>query len=96
MAAGVFLRAGELIVTAEWRGALAFLDGARDRIEDQLRTDNEAALAMHGMLHLKSGLAAARAGDADSSDAHLAEARDLARHVSPVAITTGSRSTPTR
>jgi hypothetical protein len=36
---------------------------------------------MHGALHLKSGLAAARAGDADAGDAHLAEARDAALHV---------------
>jgi hypothetical protein len=38
---------------------------------------------MTGVLHLKSGLAAARAGDADASDAYLAEARQAARHVTP-------------
>jgi hypothetical protein len=38
---------------------------------------------MHGVLHLKSGLAAARAGDGDTADAHLAEARDAARYVTP-------------
>lgn len=83
MAAGDFYRAGELIATAEWRGALAFLDSARARIADHLSTDDEAAVAMHGVLHLKSGLAAARAGDPDEADAHLAEARDAARHVTP-------------
>jgi hypothetical protein len=36
---------------------------------------------MHGVLHLKSGLAAARAGDDDLSDGHLAEAQHAARHV---------------
>lgn len=36
---------------------------------------------MNGVLHLKSGLAAARAGDSSTSDAHLAEARTAARHV---------------
>lgn len=81
VAAGDFYRAGELIATAEWRGALGFLDGARDRIADHLHGNNEAAVAMHGVLHLKSGLAAARAGDAATSDAHLAEARQAARHV---------------
>lgn len=81
VAAGDFYRAGELIATAEWRGALAFLDGARDRIADHLRSNDEGAVAMHGVLHLKSGLAAARAGDAANSDAHLAEARQAARHV---------------
>lgn len=81
VAAGDFYRAGELIATAEWRGALAFLDGARERIADHLHGNDEAAVAMHGVLHLKSGLAAARAGDAGTSDAHLAEARHAAQHV---------------
>ncbi|TCO64404.1 helix-turn-helix domain-containing protein [Actinocrispum wychmicini] len=83
-AAADFYIAGELIVNAEWRGALNYLEQARHQIEDELRTvDNEAALAMHGVLHLKSGLAAARAGDADAADAHLAEARDAAQWVTP-------------
>lgn len=81
VAAGDFYRAGELIVVAEWRGALTYLDGARNRIADKLRTGDEAALAMHGVLHLKSGLAAARAGEADTSDDHLYEARQAAEHV---------------
>jgi transcriptional regulator with XRE-family HTH domain len=83
VAAADFYVAGELIVNAEWRGALSYLDQARHGIEDELRADNEAALAMYGVLHLKSGLAAARAGDADAVDAHLAEAHDLAQRVTP-------------
>lgn len=80
-AAADFRRAGELIITAEWRGALTFLDAARNRITDLVATGDEAALAMHGILHLKSGLAASHAGDADASDAHWAEAREAAEHV---------------
>lgn len=83
MAAADFYRAGELIATAEWRGALNYLDTARDAIADRLRTQDEAALAIHGVLHAKSGLAAARAGDAALSDAHLAEAQHAAQHVTP-------------
>jgi len=83
VAAGDFYRAGEFIVIAQWRGALSFLDEARHRIADRLHSDDEAALAMHGILHLKSGLAAARAGDADTSDHHLSEARQAAAHVTP-------------
>ncbi|PRX50483.1 transcriptional regulator with XRE-family HTH domain [Prauserella shujinwangii] len=83
MAAGDFYRAGELIAAAEWTGALTFLEQARGRITGLLRRVDEAAVAMHGVLHLKSGLAAARAGDAPASDAHLAEAADAARHVTP-------------
>lgn len=80
-AAADFYVAGELIVTAEWRGALSYLDRARDKIKNEVRAGGEAAHAMHGVLHLKSGLAAARAGDANTSDAHLAEARDVAQRV---------------
>ncbi|QFZ19569.1 helix-turn-helix domain-containing protein [Saccharothrix syringae] len=82
-AAADFYVAGELIATAQWLTALDFLNGARSRIEDHLRSNDEAALAMHGVLHLKSGLAAARAGDASTSDAHLAEARGMAKRVTP-------------
>jgi transcriptional regulator with XRE-family HTH domain len=82
-AAADFYVAGELIATAEWNGALDYLEVARHNIEDELRTGDEAALAMYGQLHLKSGLAAARAGDADAADDHLAEARELAEHVNP-------------
>lgn len=81
VAAADFYRAGELIAAAEWRGALTYLEGARDRIAD--RTDEEAGRAMMGVLHLKSGLAASRVGDADTSDTHLAEARRLAADVTP-------------
>jgi transcriptional regulator with XRE-family HTH domain len=80
VAAADFYVAGELIVTAEWRGALAYLDRARAKFADD-RT--EGAMAMHGVLHLKSGLAAARAGHTDESDAHLAEARAAAQRVTP-------------
>ena len=83
MAAGAFYRAGELILAANWTGAQRFLDGARHDIEDRLSTDDEAALSMWGQLHLKSGLAAARAGDRDTADGHLAEARDTAVRVAP-------------
>jgi hypothetical protein len=81
VAAADFYRAGELIATAQWRGALTYLDTARDRITDHL--GDEAGRAMVGVLHLKSGLAASRLGDGSTSDDHLAEARDLARYVTP-------------
>ena len=82
VAAAAFYRAGELIATTEWRGALTYLDTARARFVDRVSEGDEAALAMHGVLHLKSGLAAARAGDTVTSDDHLSEAREAARHVS--------------
>lgn len=79
VAAADFYRAGELIATADWDTALRFLDGARERIAHRL--DDEVGRAMSGQLHLKSGLAAARQGDTDTTDAHVAEAERLAATV---------------
>lgn len=81
IAAGDFYRAGELIAIAEWDAALSFLDDARERILIKARRGDEGATAMIGALHLKSGLAAARAGSAALSDDHLAEAGAAAVHV---------------
>jgi transcriptional regulator with XRE-family HTH domain len=79
MAAADWYQAGELITVADWGPALAFLDGARERIAPLVAEGGKAAVGMHGILHLKSGLAAARSGDADTSDAHLHEAREAAK-----------------
>jgi transcriptional regulator with XRE-family HTH domain len=79
VAAADFYRAGELIGATDWHGALDCLETARGRVEDRL--DDEAGRSMYGQLHLKSGLAAARAGDASTSDSHLAEAARLAATV---------------
>lgn len=83
VAAGAFYRAGELIGAAEWSGARRFLVGARHDIEDQVGTGDEVAMSMWGQLHLKSGLAAARAGDRAAADDHLAEAQDVAGRIAP-------------
>jgi len=79
VAAANFYRAGELIATFEWDAARGYLETARDRIEYRLGDD--VGKAMYGQLHLKSGLAAARAGDPAATDAHIAEAADLASQI---------------
>ncbi len=78
-AAADFYRAGELIVMGEWDATKRYLEAARSRIDHRLA--DEAGMAMYGQLHLKSGLAAARAGDADATDAHIAEAQNLAARI---------------
>lgn len=80
VSAADFYRAGELIGAAEWTAARSFLDRSRGAIEHRR---DEPGLSMWGQLHLKSGLAAARSGDTDGADAHLAEAREVAAHVAP-------------
>lgn len=78
---GDYRRAGEMISAADWSSALRLLEGSRSRIEDQIGQDDAPTLATWGNLHLKSGLAAARAGQRDLADAHLAEARDTAERI---------------
>ncbi|WP_221327019.1 helix-turn-helix domain-containing protein [Actinoplanes sp. L3-i22] len=49
---------------------------------DPIRTDQEkTALPVSGSLHLRSGMLAARAGDGDTANAHLREARKIAAHL---------------
>lgn len=79
--AGDYQRAGEFLGTADWSTALAFLENSRSLIESDLPKGDPATLAMWGNLHLKSGLAAARAGDQATADAHLVEARTAADRI---------------
>lgn len=79
--AGDYQRAGEFLGTADWNVAMAFLENSRSLIESDLPKGDPATLAMWGNLHLKSGLAAARAGDQDTADAHLIEARAAADQI---------------
>jgi transcriptional regulator with XRE-family HTH domain len=78
---GDYRRAGEMISAADWSSALRFLEGSRSRIEDRIDKDDLPALAVWGNLHLKSGLAAARSGQRDLADAHLAEAQETAARI---------------
>lgn len=79
--AGDYQRAGEMIGVADWAGAERFLEGSRMAIEPNIGKGDPATLAMWGNLHLKSGLAAARAGRRDTADAHLAEATETAARI---------------
>jgi transcriptional regulator with XRE-family HTH domain len=79
--AGDYQRAGELICTADWSTALRFLESSRATIESDISGSDPAVLSMWGNLHLKSGLAAARAGRRDLADEHLAEARETAHRI---------------
>lgn len=78
---GDYQRAGELIGAADWSTALRFLEASRATIESDIGGNDPAVLSMWGNLHLKSGLAAARAGRRDIADGHLAEARETAQRI---------------
>ena len=78
---GDYFRAGELIIAADWNSALPLLEKSRHRIEKDIGKANPVVLSVWGNLHLKSGLAAARAGNRDLADAHLAEAHHTAQRI---------------
>ncbi|MCP2168363.1 transcriptional regulator [Goodfellowiella coeruleoviolacea] len=78
---GDYQRAGEMIAVADWTAAQRFLEKSRSVIEPRLGKASSDTLQVSGSLHLKSGLAAARAGDLDTADAHLAEARETAERI---------------
>jgi transcriptional regulator with XRE-family HTH domain len=77
---GDYRRAGELIGSADFAGAQRMLEHSRAHLEPHLGTASPETWSTWGNLHLKSGLAAARAGDRDTADGHLAHAREAARH----------------
>ena len=81
-ATAAYLRAGLLIGSAEFASAQRYLEAFRSReLEPSLRGDSPALLSMWGNLHLKSGLAASRAGDAVTADDHLQEAQETANRI---------------
>ncbi|MEU7766442.1 helix-turn-helix transcriptional regulator [Nocardia sp. NPDC049190] len=79
-----YFRALILTSTGEWNTALAYLERCRTELESHLAKEDTEDLVSWGGLHLQSGLAAARAGDRDTADAHLTEARDTAARVGDV------------
>ncbi len=81
MAAAQFHRASVLTSAGDWNSALTYLDDCRADMESRVGSGDPADLIGWGGLHLQSGLAAARAGDRDTADAHLAEAKEAADRI---------------
>ncbi len=78
---GDYGRAGELISSGDFAGARRYLERSRATIEDRLAHADAPTLSMGGNLHLKSALAAARAGDREGADDHLVEASETAKRI---------------
>lgn len=76
VAAAQWGRAGPIMRSAAYRPGLALLERAREEMEPL--GGDEPTLAVYGSLHLRSALLAARAGDSDTTYAHIGEARNLA------------------
>ncbi|MGV9411640.1 helix-turn-helix domain-containing protein [Nocardia sp. NPDC003693] len=81
IAASRFHRASLLTNGGDWKTALVFLEQCRADLEALLRAGTDGDLIAWGGLHLQSGLAAARAGNRDLADSHLAEAESTAKRI---------------
>lgn len=75
----LWARAQSFQAAGDYVHGLHVMDGARARLEDQLRHHpSPAAITVYGSLHLRSVTLASRAGKADLARDHVAEARALA------------------
>jgi transcriptional regulator with XRE-family HTH domain len=81
MACAQFHRASVLTSAGDWNTALAYLEQCRHDLESAIDGADLESLISWGTLHLQSGLGAARSGDRDAADTHLAEARSVAARV---------------
>ncbi|WP_268240512.1 helix-turn-helix domain-containing protein [Mangrovihabitans endophyticus] len=74
-------RTTSMLQTGAYEIGLKLLDRLQSIIQPS-KTEREAVmLPVSGSLHLRSSMLAARAGNAESADAHLAEAERIARHL---------------
>ena len=71
-------RGASLLAASAYEQGLVLMDRARASLGPSPGPLSDAARSIYGSLHLRSAVLAARAGDRQQSDAHLAEARDIA------------------
>jgi transcriptional regulator with XRE-family HTH domain len=81
LAVGETMRAHEMIGAGEFRSAEALMNASLTRIGDAVNDDEPATISVFGYLHLEASLAAARGGDGDTADDHLAEASEAAERL---------------
>lgn len=74
-------RGGSLLGAAAYDQGLALMERTRAGLGQDPARLGTAARSVYGSLHLRSAVLAARAGRRQESDAHLAEARDIAATV---------------
>lgn len=78
-AMGLYSRSQALMFSGSYQAGALMLDRAGAELREQ---KDVRRLEVLGAVHLAGSIVSARLGDRTGSDAHLQEARDLARHVS--------------
>ncbi|GAA4024729.1 hypothetical protein GCM10022247_56440 [Allokutzneria multivorans] len=74
-------RVNSFQAAGDYDRGLHMLDTARDRLDSHLSAGSPAAITVYGSMHLRAVTLASRAGNADTTQAHLRAARDLAARI---------------
>lgn len=74
-------RVNSFQAAGDYDRGLQLLDTARNNLDDQLSTNDPAAITVYGSMHLRAVTLASRAGSADTTQAHLNAARELAARI---------------
>jgi hypothetical protein len=80
-ALGAWARTTSMLQAGSYDIGLQLLDRIQDELPGSGRSNVRAALSISGPLHLRSAILSARSGNAGASKSHLAEARNIARHL---------------
>ncbi|MHA4816531.1 helix-turn-helix domain-containing protein [Streptomyces aculeolatus] len=73
-----YMRIWDMWATADWTDAMVLADRALDSVEDYAERNDQLALRLRGILHLRAAVSAARAGDVAESRARIADATETA------------------
>ncbi|MGQ0841529.1 helix-turn-helix domain-containing protein [Actinokineospora sp.] len=74
-------RANSFQAAGDYDRGLQLLDTAREHLNSYLATGDPAAITVYGSMHLRAATLASRAGNADTTEAHLRAARELAARI---------------
>jgi len=80
-ALAAWARTTSMLQNGSYDIGLKLLDRMQTEIEPDRTARERISLPVSGSLHLRSGMLAARAGDADTATSHLNEARSIAAHL---------------
>ncbi|WP_436536088.1 helix-turn-helix domain-containing protein [Actinoplanes sp. HUAS TT8] len=76
-----WMRVWDMWATADWDDSIALSDKALRSIEDQYNADDPLAIRAWGTIHLRAGVAAARAGRAAEAEERIGHAKTAAERM---------------
>ncbi|AUH44999.1 helix-turn-helix domain-containing protein [Streptomyces sp. CMB-StM0423] len=76
-----YMRMWDMWATADWTDAMVLANRALASVEEYAGQDDQLALRMRGILHLRAAVSAARGGDVEESKARIANAAETADRI---------------